>query len=64
MGERLDACYCQRTSLRVMEKCGVEEKGVFKWQGKKILIGGEWRTEDNLHIFGSYLRGGHGEEVE
>ena len=51
-------------SLRVMEKCGVEEKGVFKWQGKKILIGGEWRTEDNLHIFGSYLRGGHGEEVE
>lgn len=51
-------------SLRVMQKCGMEEKGIFKWQGKKILIGGEWRTEDNLHIFGGYLRGRRDKEVE
>lgn len=45
-------------SQRVMAKCGIERKGIFKWEGEKIFIGGEWRTEDDLHIYGCYLRGG------
>ena len=43
------------SSLRVMEKAGVEEKGVFEWKGKPIFLGGRWETESRLHIFGFYL---------
>lgn len=46
-------------SLKVMRKFegkGVVEKGVFEWNGEKMLIGGEWRTEDDLYIFGAWLR--------
>ncbi|KAF3034685.1 hypothetical protein E8E12_004333 [Didymella heteroderae] len=46
-------------SLRVMRKLagfGVVEKGVFEWKGERIFIGGEWRTEDDLYIFGAWLR--------
>lgn len=46
-------------SLRVMRKLGehgVSERGVYVWKGEKIFIGGEWRTEDDLYIFGGYLR--------
>ena len=46
-------------SLRVMRKLGdlgVQEMGVFEWRGKAIFIGGEWRTEDDLYIFGGYLK--------
>lgn len=45
-------------SLRVMRKLeglGVVEKGIFVWKGEKIFIGGEWRTEDDLYIFGGWL---------
>ena len=42
------------SSLRVMEKIGVERKGIFKWTGRIWLAGG-WREEDDLHIFGFYL---------
>ncbi|KAF3006013.1 hypothetical protein E8E13_010586 [Curvularia kusanoi] len=47
-------------SLRVMRKmagCGVREMGVFEWKGERIFLGGEWRTEDNLVIFGGWLKG-------
>lgn len=47
-------------SLKVMRKLegqGVVEKGVYEWKGDKIFIGGEWRTEDDLYIFGAWLRG-------
>jgi hypothetical protein len=52
-------------SLKVMRKIeglgvGVEEKGVFTWKGEAIFIGGEWRTEDDLVIFGGYLKGPEG----
>jgi|SRR5690242_2500165 len=46
-------------SLRVMRKLagmGVVEKGKYVWKGEKIFIGGEWRTEDDLYIFGIFLR--------
>ncbi len=46
-------------SLKVMRKlagCRVSERGVYVWKGEKIFIGGEWRTEDDLFIFGRYLR--------
>jgi RimJ/RimL family protein N-acetyltransferase len=42
--------------MRKLEKKGVVEKGVFEWKGEKIFIGGEWRTEDDLFIFGAWLR--------
>ena len=41
-------------SLRVMEKIGMKEKGIYHWTGK-VFLAGQWRTEDGLHIFGSYL---------
>ncbi|KAF2630888.1 hypothetical protein BU25DRAFT_408156 [Macroventuria anomochaeta] len=47
-------------SLNVMRKLkaiGVQEKGVYKWKGESIFIGGEWRTEEDLYIFGGYLKG-------
>lgn len=46
-------------SLKVMRKLagmGVVEKGKYVWKGEKIFIGGEWRTEDDLYIFGGVLR--------
>lgn len=46
-------------SLRVMRKLGgdgVGERGVFVWKGEAIFIGGEWRTEDELVIFGGWLK--------
>lgn len=52
-------------SLKVMRKIaglgvGVEERGVFTWKGEALFIGGEWRTEDDLVIFGGYLKGSGG----
>jgi RimJ/RimL family protein N-acetyltransferase len=43
-------------SLRVMQKLTVQETGVYKWTGK-IFLAGDWRYEDDLHIFGKYLLG-------
>jgi RimJ/RimL family protein N-acetyltransferase len=42
-------------SLRVMEKTGVAKKGVYEWTGKAFFVGGEWREEIRLHIYGMYL---------
>lgn len=41
-------------SLRVMEKLGIQERGIYEWTGKIWLAGG-WRYKDDLHIFGKYL---------
>ena len=49
-------------SQRVMAKCGIKHTGIFKWKGERIFLGGEWRTEDDLWIYGCYLQGGKGEE--
>jgi RimJ/RimL family protein N-acetyltransferase len=43
-------------SMRVMQKMGMRETGVYKWTGKMFLAG-KWRYEDDLHIFGRYLLG-------
>jgi RimJ/RimL family protein N-acetyltransferase len=42
-------------SMRVMDKVGMAEKGVYEWHGEKLFLAGEWRTEDRLHIYGMYL---------
>ncbi|MCJ1242087.1 hypothetical protein MMC14_010094 [Varicellaria rhodocarpa] len=42
-------------SLRVMDKTGMTNKGLYNWTGKKLFIGGEWREQDNLHVFGMHL---------
>lgn len=42
-------------SLRVMEKVGMSKRGVYNWTGDAIMIGGEMRTQDNLHIYGRHL---------
>ncbi|KAK2768303.1 hypothetical protein FQN54_000156 [Arachnomyces sp. PD_36] len=42
-------------SQRVMEKVGMEKKGVFHWSGKPVFIAGEWREEDRLYIYAMHL---------
>jgi RimJ/RimL family protein N-acetyltransferase len=42
-------------SRRVMEKVGAPMKGIFSWKGDPVFIGGEWRTEDELYIYGIHL---------
>lgn len=39
-------------SLRVMEKTGMMERGVYEWTGKPIFLAGEWTERSTLHIFG------------
>lgn len=41
-------------SFRVMDKTGMKRRGIYKWTGK-IFLAGEWRTQDDLHIFGMHL---------
>ncbi|KAF2648617.1 hypothetical protein K491DRAFT_771952 [Lophiostoma macrostomum CBS 122681] len=42
-------------SLRVLQKVGVKETGIFEWRGEPIFLGGKWESESRLHIFGLYL---------
>ncbi|KAK3385656.1 GNAT domain-containing protein [Podospora didyma] len=42
-------------SLRVLEKAGMERKGIYEWTGEPIFHGGKARAEANLHIFGLHL---------
>ncbi len=42
-------------SLRVMEKIGMRNLGVYDWTGKATFLAGEWRERDSLHIFGVHL---------
>ncbi|KAL9633000.1 MAG: hypothetical protein Q9204_003574 [Flavoplaca sp. TL-2023a] len=44
-------------SLRVMEKTGMVERGVYEWTGKPIFLAGEWTERSTLHIFGYYIFG-------
>jgi RimJ/RimL family protein N-acetyltransferase len=43
-------------SVRVMEKVGLRKMGVYKWEGERLWIGGEWAVKDDLVIFGGELR--------
>ena len=31
------------------------KKGVYEWAGKAVFVGGRWREQDSLIIFGKYL---------
>ncbi|MCJ1385568.1 hypothetical protein MMC17_008691 [Xylographa soralifera] len=44
-----------RASLRVMEKTGMTNKGVYEWSGKAVFLCGEWRERDSICIFGMHL---------
>lgn len=41
--------------MRKLARLGVREMGVYVWSGEAIFIGGEWRTVDELVIFGMRL---------
>ncbi|EUC36905.1 hypothetical protein COCCADRAFT_86913 [Bipolaris zeicola 26-R-13] len=43
-------------SRRVMVKCGMKELAVHVWDGDGIWLAGKWRTTDDLHIFGKFVR--------
>lgn len=43
-------------SRRVMAKCGMQELGVYGWRGEGIWLAGKWRTADDLHIFGKFVK--------
>lgn len=46
-------------SQNVMDKLarwGVQRRGIFEWKGERIFIGGEWMTEDDLVIYGGWLK--------
>ncbi|DAA75680.1 TPA_exp: Uncharacterized protein A8136_1402 [Trichophyton benhamiae CBS 112371] len=45
-------------SLRVMEKTGMVKRGVHEWRGKAVFVGGRWREQDTICIFGQHLFGG------
>ena len=42
-------------SLRVMNKTGMAEKGVYEWTGKPVFLAGRWQDRSSLHIFGKHL---------
>lgn len=42
-------------SRRVMDKIGMIHKGIYNWTGEAIFIGGEWREQSDLHIYGMHL---------
>lgn len=42
-------------SLRVMEKTGMTENGIYVWTGKAVFLAGQWQERSSLHIFGMYL---------
>ncbi|RAR07370.1 gnat family acetyltransferase [Stemphylium lycopersici] len=43
-------------SQRVMSKSGMQELGVYIWEGEKLWLGGKWRTTDDLYIFGKFVK--------
>lgn len=42
-------------SLRVVEKTGMTELGVYHWSGEALFFAGERQERANLHIFGMHL---------
>ena len=42
-------------SVRVVDKTGMMNRGVYEWSGKALFLAGEWRERDSLHIFGMHL---------
>lgn len=44
-----------RASQRVAGKSGLEEKGEITWRGEPVWLGGKWREEDTIKVYGMYL---------
>ncbi|KAL8860176.1 MAG: hypothetical protein Q9178_003440 [Gyalolechia marmorata] len=42
-------------SLRVMEKTGMVNRGIYEWAGNPIFLAGEWTERSTLHIHGMHL---------
>lgn len=42
-------------SMRVMQKTGMTENGIYEWAGKAIFLAGQWQERSSLHIFGTHL---------
>ena len=42
-------------SLRVMDKSGMKNRGVYEWTGKPVFLAGEWTERSRLHIFGTHI---------
>lgn len=42
-------------SSRVMAKMGIPERGPHTWRGDKVWLGGQWREQCNIHVFGKYI---------
>jgi RimJ/RimL family protein N-acetyltransferase len=42
-------------SMRVMDKIGMEKRGIYVWTGSPIFLAGDWRERDDLHIYGKHL---------
>ncbi|EMD67357.1 hypothetical protein GGP41_007266 [Bipolaris sorokiniana] len=43
-------------SMRVLTKSGMKELAVYVWDGDGLWLAGKWRTTDELHIFGKFVR--------
>lgn len=44
-------------SLRVMEKVGMVQRGIYEWTGKAVFFAGKWWERGNIHVFGMHLLG-------
>ena len=42
-------------SLRVVDKTGMTDRGVYEWTGKAVFLAGEWQERSRIHIYGMYL---------
>lgn len=42
-------------SGRVMDKVGMEKKGVYHWTGKAVFLAGRWQEKSTVFIYGMYL---------
>lgn len=42
-------------SVRVMEKTGMVNRGMYVWTGKPIWLAGQWTERSGLHIFGRHM---------
>ncbi|KAL9013367.1 MAG: hypothetical protein Q9173_001939 [Seirophora scorigena] len=42
-------------SVRVMEKTGMTNRGIYEWTGKPVFLAGRWQECSRLHIFGRQM---------
>ena len=44
-----------KASLRVVEKVGLKELGLFVWEGEEVWMAGKWTGREELSIWGRWL---------